>query len=158
MICKFQENSLFLEYKFYTMQYNKLFTYLFILVLTSCKKPTSTERMLMENKWVYYEHENLDSIGNVRFMVYISFTEQGKNESYHINSDSLYTSFYCGTKPELNKWSYNEKDSVLIVNNVPTKVLSISPNIISLKRIDLGYKANLINRKLFDKKGKYVGN
>lgn len=140
------------------MRYTIFLLCLCSLLVTSCKKRTDFEKMLIANQWVYYNHETLDSIDNGSFTFYMVFNEDGTNKTLYIKSDEKYNPFNCGmSEPEPEEeWSFNEEDSILIFNKIPLKLLSVTPDTILMERLDYGWKLNFINKSKFNSEGKFV--
>ncbi|RYJ44546.1 hypothetical protein NU09_1156 [Flavobacterium beibuense] len=138
------------------MRYTIFLLCLCSLLVTSCKKRTDFEKMLIANQWVLNSREAPDSI-NTCFGFYMVFDKDGTDKTFYIDSDKEYSSFYCGmTKLAPEEWSFNEEDSILIFNKIPLKLLSVTPDTILMERLDYGWKLNFINKAYFNRKGKFV--
>lgn len=141
------------------MRYLTGFLFLTFLVLTSCRERTDFEKILMANRWVYYEHQTLDSINNSSAITYITFNDDGTSETLFLKSDKVYEPLICtpDKREETDdKWHFNEKDSVLTIYTIPFKLVSANFDTIAMKRLDLDYNVVFVNGAHFDKEGRYI--
>lgn len=107
---------------------------LLIFMIVSCnKRKTHLEKILIDNKWIYYPGERVKE--NIVFISYIKFYENHKCKNFYISSD-IESNLLEGEE-NANTWDYDEENKTLKVFGNSFKILSVVNDTIFMQRSDV---------------------
>lgn len=117
----------------------KRFTWVLLLTLTACARPAQhkdLKSIITTDKWLFYAYPEQQLRAKAVIGFYTIFNTDGTFKNYYNRPNAEVEVLPPNPATAENKWSFSEKDHVLMLGNARFELLKFNEDTVTIKNPD----------------------